>query len=61
MDQNDIDFRDQRIKIVQRKILQLNHQILCWPVLLMGCQAIKQICPINSQTYFTLTQEERSL
>ena len=29
MDQNDIDFRDQRIKIVQRKILQLNHQILC--------------------------------
>ena len=33
MEQNDFDFRDRHIKIVQRKVLPLNHQILCCPVI----------------------------
>ena len=30
--QNNFDFRGQHIKIVQKKVLQLNQQILFWPV-----------------------------
>ena len=32
MKQNDFDFRDQQLKVVHKKVLPLNHQILCWPV-----------------------------
>ena len=30
--QNNFDFRGLHIKIVQKKLLQLNQQILIWPV-----------------------------
>ena len=31
MKQSDFNFRDHHIKIVQEKVLALNHQILYWP------------------------------